>query len=296
MSEQEATPVVEKQQTPEVDNKTETKVTLPSSLKIVLGALAALTAFVIIAIFAGDIEDTGTKIVSTVLYFGTFLLLTRLDSLFYKRPVGAQKYLPTSANIFILGYGLIMTWIVYTPSFTWGTTYQESNSENALLTFFPLVFIVKLTTYACIAVWNYATGKNSLIQKTGYVTVVAALATVVGGFLPMLIESATGYGSTGAYWKFILALVMITAFGASSLVLIAAAFRKSEPEVSEMSHTVSPPLGNAVLVEETSVPEKELKPWPADLYGHPVPMLQDGAPNLLYAWDHEKNRPFVLKD
>lgn len=270
----------------------------PLSLKVTLWSLVGLTLCVIAALFAGDIPYRGTRIFATIVYFAAFVGFTIFDMSRARKNSVFPTELAVGSNIFILAFGLITSWIVYVPEVFYGADdyyYSDYSGhyETALAWFIPLVLTVKAVVYCGYGLRKLSLANPKSLTSLVTATIVTASLTVFGVHLATILNSSFGVEISDWYWKIMIALLMLVALGVSASFLIAWYTRLNDPDYQENKRQQAqarlynrPPAYGQQYPQvpvQQSVPQP-VQEWPVDANGYAVPVLQDGTPDLRYAW------------
>ena len=280
---------------------------LPVFLKTSIVLLIGLTLLAIVMLFIDDIDGKFERVLSTVVLFVVFVILTGIDTV---REKTSEWYAPVAliANAYILALLLAVIWGTPYDSFTLiGEIFWKS---------IVVILTVRVVMICCEVLIRSGERSRESVARFAFVTSVLAVLTGIMFTAPVGID-AFGLHIPDLYWRIAVAVLILTALGLSITLLLRWAYGSEEraarraaaqaqyavqqpyyavqpPYVAQPHVVAQPPYvaqeqvagqeSASALVPPASEPSpvetEGLLPWPRYEDGSPLPVGPDGQPDF----------------
>ncbi|MCD7101684.1 hypothetical protein [Pseudoclavibacter sp. 13-3] len=271
---------------------------IPTNLWIAIGALVAVTLFVIISLFFGDVPAKGGKVTVTVVYFAAFIGITIGELSIADRDRFYPVPLAIVSSVYVVAFGVMLTWIEPVRQISDVYPYRSSVStagQNAALAIgllIPLIIAAKAPVAAARFTFKQA-GENAVLKFLAFASagLFSLLAVIL--FLPTLLQRSFRVDAGEWFGRVIVIVLMLAFLAISVFILLAWTFNADDRRARRLerqqslarqrqqpynSETPQQPAATqpAVVPEASAAPESLVSPAAESTPHLPWPVFEDG--------------------
>ncbi|KAB1660590.1 hypothetical protein F8O07_00970 [Pseudoclavibacter sp. CFCC 13796] len=266
---------------------------IPTNLWIAIGALIAVTLFVIVSLFFGDVPAKGGKVTVTVVYFAAFIGITIGELSIADRDRFYPVPLAIVSSVYVVAFGVMLTWIEPARQISDVYSYRSSvstagqNAALALGLLIPLIIAAKAPVAAARFTFKQA-GENAVLKFLAVASagLFSLLAVIL--FLPTLLQRSFRVDAGEWFGRLIVIVLMLAFLAISVFILLSWTFNADErrtrrlerqqrlaqhrqrPYGSEAAQWAAESAPVAPVATPAAAPEVPVHPEPA---AHPEPAV-----------------------